>query len=965
MIDFNRVVGEIRVFLQSADRTDQPQAAALAGELAAACSEANDRLNRCAFFLRQGLRTEAIHLASTEPDLLDMVRVLDFPERAQWDELAIAYNWTRTPALAIDAAQALNEAYTQEDPLADLLRTHRRLALARAPLAHRIETMRKIARVDPENPIWVEDLRLFEQARHDQLKAEIPVALANQNAAALEAILHEIEAADWSAPPRDPLVAQARSAVSQLRQKDSRKALNDLLGALHKANASNDPILGRKLRARWNSLIEGAELSPADPLRAQAQSVLDWLAREDDRAEKEAAYQEALADLDAALRDGAKQEDLAAREEAVLGFGQGMPLDYQAQIRERYRALQRAARLRNRLIAAGVGAATLALIGIVLWSNHQKARAQEITLTVASVEKHLDAEELDEARGDLEHLERLYPGASKAKELVTALNRLDAKERQEKDRQDRFAKALAEARNAPLPDTDDDPALETVRKLARLESEKIQVKDLATRRKTMREDQRAQVDRILRPRLDDFIKRVVDAETRFKQEPGGKETEALLSSLSIEAEKLKDEVKDASKEIRGEVTLWLGRFDAIRSARASAREQDEKVEGMIKAAGSIERAEDVKGFVDLCMQFAKEHPDTPRAQAIRKLFEEQVLWQSVVAWSAMVQSWSSLAPGETKERLRQIAEYRVNNPKYPPPQVFESCKRYFEAQARLATAGDEDPPSQLRRIFSNPLVEDVWRVRDLNGKTYYSLKKPTDQANGHLVMSLVSTDPQEKPRAVFVPTAIFATMDSAPQSKLARRVKDALAGATATAARWDAAMVGILRDIQSQPELDPLLRVILLKGTIQAASLGSAPLEEALKTHARAIDQARLNLDVAWVDPDDLAADPERRRARKTLDRFPSLAPCVKMAEEVRQRFQTELSRTYWPVGLLWKDPDGSWRCHSSEPIPTGTELFVIVPDGSWKKIGKATGPEGEFAAEPGAPEPVEGRLIFHARRSG
>jgi hypothetical protein len=230
-------------------------------------------------------------------------------------------------------------------------------------------------------------------------------------------------------------------------------------------------------------------------------------------------------------------------------------------------------------------------------------------------------------------------------------------------------------------------------------------------------------------------------------------------------------------------------------------------------------------------------------------------------------------------------------------------------------------------------------------------------------MSLISIDCRERP--VFVSEENFGEMDLAPQSRLARRIKDALTGATATAARWDAAMVETLREIQSQPELDPLLKVILLKGTIQVASLGSTPLEEALKSQARAIDEARLNLNVAWVDPEDQAAEQERRRALDVLNRLPSLAPCVKMAEQVRQRFQAELSRDYWPAGLLWKDPDGTWRCRSSEPIPTETDLYVIIPEGSWKKIGKATGPGGEFAAEPGARDLLEGRLIFKARRSG
>ena len=47
-----------------------------------------------------------------------------------------------------------------EEPLQDLLRTHRRLALSRAPVRARIAVMRKLAAQDPANPIWPEDLKI-------------------------------------------------------------------------------------------------------------------------------------------------------------------------------------------------------------------------------------------------------------------------------------------------------------------------------------------------------------------------------------------------------------------------------------------------------------------------------------------------------------------------------------------------------------------------------------------------------------------------------------------------------------------------------------------------------------------------------------------------------------------------------------------------------------------------------------
>ena len=86
LIDTQRLVDEIRVYLQSLDRADRPRLRALAEQYSVACAEVNDRLSRCFSYLRQGLRAEAIHLADTPPAVMELLSILDFTERAEWEE---------------------------------------------------------------------------------------------------------------------------------------------------------------------------------------------------------------------------------------------------------------------------------------------------------------------------------------------------------------------------------------------------------------------------------------------------------------------------------------------------------------------------------------------------------------------------------------------------------------------------------------------------------------------------------------------------------------------------------------------------------------------------------------------------------------------------------------------------------------------------------------------------------------
>ena len=59
----------------------------------------------------QGLRSEAIQFAESEPRLLDAVTALDFPERTEWDELVGIYSLAASPKLTIEAKTSLADAY--------------------------------------------------------------------------------------------------------------------------------------------------------------------------------------------------------------------------------------------------------------------------------------------------------------------------------------------------------------------------------------------------------------------------------------------------------------------------------------------------------------------------------------------------------------------------------------------------------------------------------------------------------------------------------------------------------------------------------------------------------------------------------------------------------------------------------------------------------------------------------------
>src|SRR5439155_7803316 len=163
MADYQRVIEFLRDVRQGSGggmglQTATEEIGHMAAEYAALCVQANERLRQCSSFLQQGLRTEAIHLAEESPNLLDLISQLDLPDPQSWAEFCQNNGYPVPPALQMERAAQLNEAYAQDQPLEHLLARHRLPALSRSPVRERLSVMRKIAQTDTTSAHWEKDI---------------------------------------------------------------------------------------------------------------------------------------------------------------------------------------------------------------------------------------------------------------------------------------------------------------------------------------------------------------------------------------------------------------------------------------------------------------------------------------------------------------------------------------------------------------------------------------------------------------------------------------------------------------------------------------------------------------------------------------------------------------------------------------------------------------------------------------
>lgn len=369
MADYQQIVDRVRAFVGGTDQTRSDAMSEAATAFATLCEEANTRLRRCVDYLHRGLRSEALNLADCHPALLDVVAALDIPEIEQWEQLCAAYEFTRPGRMMIELAQELNEAYAQHQPLEHLLKRHRLLALSRAPIRERLETLRELAAADPANPCWSEDQETFEAARLRELRTELAAAVRSRNSQEIDHLAGEVLQQPWRIElPND--IKEVTDRISRsVRAERAIHTLNEMIPKMQSAISENSHRQGKDLIEKWRKIVADADLDVPPGLKAEYQSLRTWVQEHDQQEVSQDAFRTAIAELKVAIDTRGPEELLRLRYRAAKDSSYGLPVELE---REYHAAISRFNRTRliERIfiVVMIVGAIGL-IVAVLVWGR--------------------------------------------------------------------------------------------------------------------------------------------------------------------------------------------------------------------------------------------------------------------------------------------------------------------------------------------------------------------------------------------------------------------------------------------------------------------------------------------------------------------------------------------------------------------------------------------------------------------
>ena len=175
--------------------------------------------------------------------------------------------------------------------------------------------------------------------------------------------------------------------------------------------------------------------------------------------------------------------------------------------------------------------------------------------------------------------------------------------------------------------------------------------------------------------------------------------------------------------------------------------------------------------------------------------------------------------------------------------------------------------------------------------------------------------------------------------------------------------------ILADTETDPILKLFLLRETLDIGCQGSLFLKKAFAQHLEALKNSQDLTTANWVDPNDSEGPGNRSAAEAELATFSDFAQaCNAAAEDRKSLFRPMVPNIGRSVGFVknWTSSGSAWRTATEQG--SGKLFIVRAADGNeTKSSGAILDPVGTMEAGKAAidaglgPAGLEGRPVFLA----
>jgi|GEM_PF-3788000 len=961
MTQHREIIDNIRGFLSSSQQVRTPPPVEWAKDYAKLCGDANDRLRKGADALKRGLRGDALQIAEAEPDLLDLVVALDFPDAAKWRGVCERFDLPRPPVLLIESAAALNAAYATEQPLQSLMAYHRVLALARAPLRERLMVMQRIEKLDPTNTFWDDDIRTFERARFEEMRAQLPAALKAGDATAVSQLRDEATASTWRSPVPQELHRSLQDAAARLAEAALRQ-LSPKLNAAYSAMAYEECKI---LLGKWQELITATRLAVPVDLQEQVEPIRGWVHEEDQRREQHIAFEKACNSLQQTLDTDQPTPAIERAYHAAINFHLDLPEELE--LRHSRRMATRALALRNRrrllytAITAGftIALATIAIIVYQSLLTHEIDDAQKILAEALADVQQGQVEKGQALRKQLVEQHARIVGNPL---IIKALIDLDSSVAADRQRASDFQQHMKAATAAGV-EHPDEADLQRAISLAKTPVETTQVEQLKGDIRDFNAKAQAEIDQQF---AADGAAISAEIETQLTPQLMASNLTGFSNQLAVLSNKV-DSLRQRNRVSEGLRQAQLASLDAVLGQRG---QRIEHVQALQTALQHLrECGSSAEAHMGGIKQFIAEFPEDPHCADFQRAIAAFTAEQAIESWSNLGRHWSfQMLPTSYKSAQDRVADVQRYLSQYPTTPLAGQIQAYL---AYLNKGLEVSSPNGvlkegLRKLVTNPLVHDLRCVDTSNGlrffvadRTFVDHSDINGKSSGQSFPAITSPD-MTKPSKVELTlkdgNLLKATIPIvSPQAAFAAAVENHLDAFDYS--DWEAFGLDVTQELLNRQDIDPILQAILLQHILTLnQAVGEWSGQDQFGKVVSALAKQNVD-DMQWLDPRIPPTTDTLKKLRASIDTLPPLPKTRALLLQRRDAILKAAQVNLAGEGILLHNDTG-YEVVSKAPVTTGQIIWAIGADSQLVTVGGVK--DGRWLLDPDQARLVpDGSLVF------
>lgn len=914
---------------------DRAKVIELAGRYSAYARLANVRIRRASDWISKGLRSEAVQHVEVAPNVMEIASALELGfEKRRWQQLCWDCGINDLESVSVDLAREINGAYVKHLELEPQLTKYRLLCIAGSTVADRMRALIPIAKADPENNSWREQLIDLEKARLHEILRETSAAAARNEVAKLQELLAEVSKPGWITEPPSPLRRKLQDEVRRLKAKHDSSRFADLALQLQQGLAAMDSAGVRTAVRDWEAVAAAGQARPSDDEMAVMDQARAWLAAQDANLRRQEANAQMLAEFEKAIEDRAPYVELERLHDRLVqadaSLNQTLLRRYNTYVSECKQERKHRQQLKT-IVAVGV--LLLAAAGLA-WKAIDASREQEITSKLAMLDQAASSTNINDLKRLLEkEIDGWNERVLADSRIQSKIAVIRARIADDDSRARRFAGFITEIKAASGTDEHVWSVLVDAEKLALSPDDRATLAEQRRRLERGKQNAQAEIDDPFETQSDELFKkfRLLDREDPKLRD----ELKKILDQfdrLFLVHPQVSTAVRKRGQDNRNAVDRELNELLAKDRNDRNERELLAKIPAP---------ASSVQEFLKRLKTYRDEFPDYAPAKKFENTLELEKDLAHIDSLARTIVSWGKTlhvaTQDEAAKRLKLLEDASGFLPK-------DAVSRYSEYLRKVIDADADARDQRIKEMRAQ--LEDAWRrdlqwIANIDGVRYYTRNgqvEPATEGHVHLTRRLASIQDLIEPdrklnKALFVPAKgaklqpVFAGYVKAVEADLTKHDQDKLS--------IELLYLRFAKAAADQLDIDPIPRLASIKRDLEAYTQVAWPVSASVQTFLKDIKGlTALDTNVDWINVEDANVKAARVEAQAALAKCPDLAKVESDAvEEI-----AALARSLAPpllAGLVWDAEDGkeltvrTWQQQGTALVakrtPTGLTFVPVA----------------------------------------